>query len=207
MKTKYCRRCKQDLGVDLFHKSKSRSDGFSIWCKTCEREHRRDLYHKRKESLKENTAIEKVCKRCKENKPSSEYWRNYDRADGLSTWCISCEKTYRKEPHNKKSYLLTRIKGRAEKAGLDFNLELDDIVIPERCPILDIPIVWGNFSGKAHPTDNSPSVDRIVPQKGYVKGNIVVVSQRANRIKNDSTIEELRKICSFYELLQEDKGE
>lgn len=45
---------------------------------------------------------------------------------------------------------------------------------------------------------NSPSLDKIVPELGYVKGNIVVVSLRANQIKSDATIEELQAVAKFY---------
>lgn len=44
--------------------------------------------------------------------------------------------------------------------------------------------------------DNSPSLDRFKPELGYVKGNIHVISTRANRIKNDATYNEIRKL--FY---------
>jgi len=49
--------------------------------------------------------------------------------------------------------------------------------------------------------DLTPSIDRIDPKKGYVKDNIIVVSMRANRIKNDATVDEIRKVADFYEKL------
>ena len=51
--------------------------------------------------------------------------------------------------------------------------------------------------------DLTPSIDRINPKKGYVKENIIVVSMKANRIKTDATVEEIRKIADFYEKLFE----
>lgn len=67
-------------------------------------------------------------------------------------------------------------------------------MIPSHCPILGIPLFKGKSGGEA----NSPSLDRIEPELGYVPGNIVVISNRANRLKSDATIDELRAIASFY---------
>lgn len=96
--------------------------------------------------------------------------------------------------------LLDNAKGRARSQGLPFTITLDDVVIPTHCPILGIPIypMVGNKGGGAH----SPSIDRIVGERGYVPGNIVIISNRANRLKSDATIEELRSIASFYATLR-----
>jgi predicted RND superfamily exporter protein len=53
--------------------------------------------------------------------------------------------------------------------------------------------------------DLTPSIDRIDPKKGYVKENIIVVSMKANRIKTDATVEEIRKVADFYEKLLNNK--
>lgn len=101
---------------------------------------------------------------------------------------------YRKQ--NPEKVILGRAKYRAKKKGVPFNLELEDIVIPARCPVLDIPLMVNE--GGAHSACHSPSLDRIDPEKGYVKGNVIVISTKANRIKNDATPEELLKVASFY---------
>jgi hypothetical protein len=93
------------------------------------------------------------------------------------------------------------VRQRAKHKGLEFSLAREDIKIPELCPVLGIPIV--PFAGKFAP--NSPSVDRIDNSKGYTKENIVVVSFRANNIKNNATVGELKKIYEFYSSL-ENKG-
>lgn len=84
------------------------------------------------------------------------------------------------------------------RAGVPFNLTAEDLVIPARCPILGIPIAVQQL-GKRQPHDNSLSLDRIIPELGYVKGNVAVISQRANRIKNDGTAAELRAIAEWME--------
>jgi len=94
---------------------------------------------------------------------------------------------------NPERSLLRAAKKRAKENNLPFNLELSDIVIPENCPALGIPL----FLGKGKVTDNSPTVDKIIPSKGYVKDNIAVISYRANSIKRDATERELHKIADW----------
>ena len=86
-------------------------------------------------------------------------------------------------------------KARAAKAGVPFNITPEDIVIPQLCPVLQIPLIVG----QSQASDNSPSLDRVIPLLGYVRGNILVISNRANRIKNNATIPELRAVASFFE--------
>lgn len=89
----------------------------------------------------------------------------------------------------------------AKAVGVDFDLTISDLYpLPETCPVLGIPLNYGTGSRGA--ADNAMSIDRIDPNLGYVKGNIVMVSQRANRIKNDATVDELRRIYEFYRDLQ-----
>ncbi len=88
-------------------------------------------------------------------------------------------------------------KARATKAGVPFNITTADISIPHECPVLGIPLIVG----QPQATDNSPSLDRVMPLLGYVPGNIIVISNRANRLKNNGTVAELRMVADFYERL------
>jgi hypothetical protein len=95
-------------------------------------------------------------------------------------------------------YDAKRQKFRVKKAnsinsGKEWTLEFGDLVWPTHCPILGIELDY--FSEKR--SDQSVSFDRIDSTKGYVKGNVQIISFRANRIKNDSTVEELHKIASY----------
>lgn len=93
--------------------------------------------------------------------------------------------------------ILSRVKARAKKLSIPFNLEDSDINIPEFCPVLGIKLVLVN-QGKGYHVD-SPSLDRIDPKKGYTKGNVRVISARANLLKNDATVEELRLVLEDLE--------
>lgn len=87
--------------------------------------------------------------------------------------------------------MLISAKSRAKTRGIEFNIELADIVIPETCQILGVRLKLGDVYG------GSPSLDRIDNSKGYVKGNIAVISHRANIIKRDASINELERIVEY----------
>jgi hypothetical protein len=90
---------------------------------------------------------------------------------------------------------------RARKKNIDFNLTPNDIPdVPDYCPIFNIKLEKHNGVG---PKDNSPSLDRIDSTKGYVIGNIRIISNRANRIKADSTFEEIEILYKDYLKLKE----
>jgi hypothetical protein len=94
--------------------------------------------------------------------------------------------------------MLKRSKERAQKKGLDFNLSRADIRIPEVCPILGIRI---EFSSSRRATDHSPSLDRIDPNQGYVKGNVWVISHRANMLKSNASAAELERVLQVVKNL------
>jgi len=78
---------------------------------------------------------------------------------------------------------------RAKKMNLPFDITDADLVVPDSCPILGLKLEFARGKG---PEDNSPSVDRIRPERGYVKGNVRVISNRANRLRSNRTLEEMR---------------
>jgi hypothetical protein len=100
---------------------------------------------------------------------------------------------------NSRHWLVNRIGNyrlRAEKQGVPFGLTVENIPpVPEVCPILGIPLISGN--DRRGPSDDSPSLDRIVPELGYVPENVQWLSHRANRIKSDATPEELMKVARY----------
>ena len=79
-------------------------------------------------------------------------------------------------------------KQRARRDGLEFTITVDDIIIPELCPLLGVPIT--NVSGQGRVQTNA-SIDRKDPSKGYTPDNIWVISDLANRMKQDATPEQL----------------
>ena len=134
---------------------------------------------------------------------------NYD--DGVTRQCTCCKVMFKKTsktvtlcsecnsnrvksvPIQKKIW--QRARGRAKTRGLDFDISPDDIIIPEVCPILGIPLKENK--GKPGAYRDSISIDKIDPTKGYVKGNIQIISQQANQMKYCATEEELIKFARY----------
>lgn len=81
----------------------------------------------------------------------------------------------------------------AKSAGVEFDIEDSDFEPVYFCPLL--PRIKFNFSNPRGTADDSMSLDRIDPTKGYVKGNVQLVSQRANRIKSDATLGEFEEMA------------
>lgn len=94
--------------------------------------------------------------------------------------------------------MIRKAKQRAKKKGIEFSITIDDIEVPEKCPILGLVLRPG--VGKCH--DASPSIDRIDSTKGYVPGNVWVISYRANTIKNNSTPSELMRVAQYMHGLE-----
>ena len=88
---------------------------------------------------------------------------------------------------NEVSAIWSRAKYRAKRKGWEFTLQQEDIIIPETCPLLGIPLVSTN--DKRDP--RNPSLDQKIPGQGYTPDNIWVMSSRANWIKCDASIQEL----------------
>ena len=91
--------------------------------------------------------------------------------------------------------IVQRAKRRSKIKEITFDIVKEDIVVPTHCPILGIPIKV-NKGGRTASFD-SPSLDRIVPTEGYVKGNIQVISYKANAMKNNATVDELKKFANW----------
>lgn len=153
------------------------------------------------------------CWTCGENLPVESYPKAANARDGHSRHCKECTRIKRRKyPHSTpqskawrsrepERVLYSLAKQRAAKRGLAFTIEPSDIVIPERCPILGIPLVKG--VGRAH--HGSPSLDRIDNTRGYEKGNVMVISHRANHLKSDATAEELALLVKFFLMTAVDK--
>lgn len=90
--------------------------------------------------------------------------------------------------------LWSAAKARSKNQGVPFGMTQEDVkelvIDLTHCPVLGIRLCWTNTTL----LDNSPSLDKIIPELGYVKSNVAVISQRANRIKNNANAEELGKI-------------
>lgn len=155
--------------------------------------------------------VEKECRACATNKPIDQFYvkgtRSQTNIDGYENKCISCHKAVwrrkAEDPEARKRWLLERIRSKCTAQGIPFDLELADIVVPTVCPIFGIPLKFGVSRAQSYngPAEDSPSVDRIDPLKGYTKGNILVICWRANRMKMNASVDELVRLATFYQQL------
>jgi len=169
-----------------------------------------NVYNAREFGMKnreENPNRYKICKECNQslnlNKFSLiEKWN--PNSDTKNT-CKKCsikikqtEKLNRDWKVDAAKLLYKNIKSRCKRIGREFSIELEDIIIPEKCPVF-------GFDLKREDRQTwmcAPSVDRIDSSKGYIKGNVTVVSRRANILKKDATLEELEQLFNYYKTLR-----
>jgi hypothetical protein len=209
---KICNICKTEKDLNKFANKQNSKDGKQNYCKSCQKE-------SQKQYAEEN--LYQVCNTCNIDKPINDFPKLNTSLKGYGNKCKDCHKPrmygywtntkervnlYRKiENLTEEQIMLKRYQKReqakndpigrmlmgasqrAKKRGLDFDITREDIVIPEKCPYLGILL----YPGKKDDYKNSPSLDRIDSSKGYIKGNIQVISSKANTMKNDASIEEL----------------
>ena len=103
----------------------------------------------------------------------------------------------RRKRHSKNPKVRLRegARARAIKKGLYFDIPTwrDVHEIAKLCPILKIPM----FTGKGVSTDNSPTLDRIDNSKGYVKGNIHIISRKANQMKSNANLKDIEMLYNY----------
>jgi hypothetical protein len=137
----------------------------------------------------------KKCNDCNLIKPYDEMTKTKASASGMGSYCKPCMKkrSDRFRVDNPIQQMLSIVKSSAKKRGIFCDLKLEDIVVPEYCPYLNIKIL--SKVGRGLRMD-APSIDRIDSNKGYTKSNIMIISQRANLLKNNLTIKELLTIAN-----------
>jgi hypothetical protein len=181
-------------------------------CKVCKIEKELNLFsiYKRKNA----EYIKHTCKKCISDKQTKKYWEDPEKfkkrakqyrdnapEEARERWRLWHKNERRNNPVR---LLLRRARRRARELCLSYNLVESDITIPDKCPILGIELRVGCAENNL-PTDNSISLDRVDNKLGYIKGNVIVISMRANRIKNNSNFEEIEKLYNFLKNLRENK--
>jgi hypothetical protein len=176
---KKCYTCQIVKNYDEFYKNKSSRDGYSSQCGKCNNEQNK-LFAKNNPEISRKRNLKYRLKHSEEiiQKDRIRYIKDF------------------------KKIMLSHAKGRAKRKKLPFDMKLEDFEIPEICPIFGINIEIG--AGKRTVQLNSPTLDRIIPEKGYVKGNIQVISHKANMMKNCGSLEEMIKLGEFAKKLLEE---
>jgi len=94
---------------------------------------------------------------------------------------------------NIQKWLYMHAKKRAKTRRLEFSITPDDIPVVHTCPILLIPLQ--RHIGKL--SNNSYSLDRRDSSKGYIPGNVFILSQKANNIKSNLSKEEISRLMEY----------
>ena len=180
MENKICTKCLISKSKEDFYSYKHKNGSiYSVArCKSC--------------TNKINTENNKLYRNT--NKDKVKMWdKNQKIKDNLDPIKHEKKKAQKRESFRRNilHVLWKRTKDRAFKKGIEFDISQSEIQIPDKCPILDIPIYIGDKKNYG----NSPSIDRIDNTKGYVKGNWCVISSLANTMKNCATKEQLLKFC------------
>lgn len=136
----------------------------------------------------------KKCRGCNQDKDIVEFWLVKKYYDGFDYKCKSCRSNEYNNTYISKMF--SRAKKRAKETNVPFTITKEDISVPDVCPVLGIPLEFGGGTGVENRA-NSPSLDRIIPELGYVPGNIAVISYRANLLKSNGTLEEHKMLVEW----------
>ena len=177
-KNKTCKKCFNIITNDqlVFVKAKRKNNLGDVCIKTHTKGICKSCYNKdsnRRNSKRKDIINEKRRFRLKNDSEFSQRIKNFKKI------------SYKK---NVTTAILANARRRAKILNLPFTITKEDLVIPDVCPILEIPILIGKQN-----YGNSPSLDKKIPELGYVKGNIRIISMKANLMKNNATLQELTK--------------
>ncbi len=173
---KPCCTCKIPKPLVDFYKDKSTHDGHEYQCIACRKDARvvlRPIILERKRAYN---------KKYKERiNANNRLFRDTNKEHYIE-WQTNRMVTYRPK------HLLNATKRSARVRDLEHTITLEDIIIPTKCPYLNAELT--HQMGKGVVSTNS-SIDRIDNTKGYIKGNVQVISMLANTMKSNATIEQL----------------
>lgn len=190
---KRCSACKKNKPILDFNKNKSEKDGHAHECRKCayirnsiyRKKNKVNLNKKTKEWRKKNKKRVKELNTAYYEKHGAELIKKQKERDKIYRVTKKLDFAYRKRK------MFWTAKYRAKIKKLKFNITIEDVVFPKICPVLGFMI---DYKGKRN-AYNIPSLDRINSSKGYIKGNVRVISNRANFLKNNANSDELMKVA------------
>ena len=109
------------------------------------------------------------------------------------------EMNYENQYDRIKGYIIRNSKYMSKRRGIEFNITINDFELPKKCPILNIELEYG--AGHDGNSPNHATLDRIDNSKGYIPGNVMVISRLANAMKNQANFNELQNFINNYSLL------
>jgi len=175
------------LPLSSFSKRKSAKDGHQPWCKTCS-------------SIIARNALEHKANLLGIEKPKRRGEKyvigNLSHAEQLKRNNRIRRERKTKSPRNNIIFLLRNISARCKREDIPFNITVDDFdELPTHCPDLGVKLIYGN-ERRASPF--SATMDKIIPALGYVVGNVRIISYRANTMKQNASLEEMKTIAESW---------
>lgn len=206
---KICSSCKITKTSSEFYKNSTTFDGYSTQCKVCNDISSKRTRKERYADVVVDWQALRMCTRCDEIKPTSEFRQNKWQKDGVNTWCKSCVIKYEMTIESQIRMMLTRAKQRAKRKDLSFDIDYDyvvDLLSPSIehpiCPVLGFEMKWKTINNPDNKFKNkSPSLDRIDNTKGYTKDNVAVISFKANNMKRAYTRDEFMMLVDWLDSL------
>lgn len=101
-------------------------------------------------------------------------------------------KAARRDPERWPRSVLRHIRSKCKREGIPYNLTPADVRPPTHCPVLGMPLTFGQLGGAA-----AASVDRLRPDLGYVRGNVRVISRLANAVKSNATTAQVTAVAAW----------
>ena len=214
MALKKCSYCEvhYPANTEFFGKRKQSKDGLGYMCKHCrskrwkaEKEGKKFISPLTRKKEREKATGLRVCKSCNLELPFNMFYykKSHNGVEYPTYYCKECRRVYQrnKRKENKATNIeyhtirenLNGARKRAKEDNYPFNIEIEDLMpFPTHCEVTGEKLIYG---GNKH--WNKATLDKVIPSKGYVKGNVKIISMRANFIKSDATLKELNDIISY----------
>jgi len=213
---KICRVCGVEKDLADFNKHSSYKDGRTTKCNACIR--LQILTNSAKSIALNKCFKDQICSKCKILKKASEFNKHKNMKNGLFPYCKLCRKEIRSgviyENEQKArlirrksdivSYklrnIMWRAKRRSRENNLPFNLTLEYMrtLYTDICPVFGFPL---NYT-REKITPDCASLDKFIPDLGYVPGNVHIISVRANLLKKDASVSDIEKLLNWMKSIK-----
>jgi hypothetical protein len=187
-----CRNCSIQLNTINAVKDAGKRDGIASICKTCNglRTAEWKKNNPQKVKLQRKRQYQKMKQNPEKLKQQSQAYRQwYRKIRGTGV-------------NGTLQITIGSVKFRAKQLNIPFDLDIDYLasIVTENCPVDGLPMDWAmNLVRNGKPTDRSPSIDRIIPALGYIKGNVKFIAHKWNTWKSDMLLRDLELIIAYTE--------
>lgn len=199
METKICRTCKKEKPLSEFNKDRRQKDGFATQCKECKHAYDKARYERIKNDPEYHAKKLEHGKKYRESHKeqiqaySTEYNMRPEVVQRKADWHQN--KVANQSIEDKLKSMAHRAHDRANLKEVPCTITWKDLEYVEYCPLLEIKLNWGITTNEGGRNIDTPSLDRINPDLGYIPGNVRIISNLANMMKSSATLGQLK---TFY---------